>query len=207
MEPYDLTGRRYTSKVAVRKAVRQVLNAYLFYQEFESQLLSDLIAGYHHRCPQLGLRPIRFRKVPLPEYASKYEFQGYFPQVRDEAPIGWHDVSWTKCLDPPTYDDEVRQFLRRRIQPQMKAALRDRCEECGSADRLEVHHVKPTFEEMYQQARRSFTEVEVDGWAYHDWLANDRFAMPEGHPVLVAFEEAHRQGQLKTLCRTCHRRL
>lgn len=119
--------------------------------------------------------------------------------------MGWHDVSWTKCLKPPTYDDEVKQFLRRRIQPQMRAALRDRCERCGSSEDLEVNHLDPTFDEIYQQVRHHFTQSEIDSWAYHDGWANARFALPERHRVLVAFEELHRGVRLETLCRRCHR--
>ncbi len=115
------------------------------------------------------------------------------------------DVSWTKCLAPPTYDDEVRQFLRRKIQPQMRAALGDRCERCGSSEDLEVNHLDPTFDEIYQQARHHFTQFEIDSWAYHDWWANARFALPDGHPVLVAFEELHSRVRLEAVCRLCHR--
>ena len=204
--PYDLAGDRYTTKVSVRRAVRRVMEAHPLDREFESQLLSDLIARYHHRCPLLGLRPIRFRKVTLPQYPTGYELQGYFPQVVDGEVVGWHDVSWTKCLNPPTYDDEVRQFLRRRIQPEIRATLGDQCEECGSTSDLEVDHEEPAFDEMYQRARLFFTQGEVDNWAYHDWLRNDRFELPQGHPVLVAFEAEHRRARLRTLCRSCHRR-
>jgi 5-methylcytosine-specific restriction endonuclease McrA len=80
----------------------------------------------------------------------------------------------------------------------------DRCQLCGSTEQLEVDHVQPTFNEIYLMARANFLPEEVDSWAYHDWLNNARFSLPEEHPVVWLFDRIHSNSKVQTLCTRCH---
>lgn len=200
--PYHLAGRRYPSKQAVTTAVQEELAVYQKGELFTSPLLTDLISKHHHRCAPLKLQPTHFRKMTLPEYPNHptaYELQGYFPSLQQ-----WHDVSWKKCLNPPTYLDEVYQSLRFRIAPQMKKVRSEACHKCGSRDQLDVHHATPTFATIAQEASKQFTPAEILNWAYHDWVNQARFSLPENHPVVKEFDRLHKSAALITLCRKCH---
>lgn len=182
--------------------MRAVVNPRPNGEEFESSLISDLIAKYHGHCSALGIRPVRFRKV---EYGGNYEFQGFFTEKVDGREIGWHDVSWRKSVRPQSYESEVRAFLRRHIEPELKVARKDRCETCGRTDDLDVHHENPSFEEIYVQARAHFSPEEIKTRAYDEWLKKERFSLPKDHAVLAAFDAAHKSATLRTLCKAHHR--
>lgn len=206
---YELAGQIYQTKKSVKDAVRALVDRMPFGHEFESPLLSDLIGKYHHQCPKLGIRPTMFRRDRHEEHPSGQDFKAYFPQAVNGAVVGWHGVSWTKCLDPPSYEDEVRGFLRRVAKPEMDAARKDACEEChrtGSGP-LQVDHANPTFEEMYQKVRGQLTAREIENWAYYDWISHERFSLPEDHPVSLEFRRLHAKARLRTLCKACHNRL
>lgn len=197
----SLAGVVFKTKKELREHIRSLLARRVMWEEFESDLLSELIAKYHHYCGAVGLRPERFRKVPLPEIPSvgPYEFQGFFPK------IGWHGVSWTKCLRAPTYIDEVTMSLRRRVKSVVDGARGGRCARCGSTERLDVHHAGPTFDEMAKAASALLTKEEVEERRYWTWEKEERFNLPEGHPTLRLFDELHAKSLLVTLCKACHR--
>ncbi len=184
------------------QAIQTELSGYSFNVVFESPILSNLVFERHHACSRLQLRPMSFRKAKLPEFGGleHYELQGHFSE------IGWHDVSWVKCLNPPCYLDEVRQHLRARIQPLIQEYRGLSCEMCGSNDRLEVDHESPPFKAIAKSATGLFTEDEIEQWAYHDWVNNRRFTLPDNHPVVVRFLELHSTATLRTLCQPCHSR-
>lgn len=199
-DSYHLAGAIYTSKRSLVTAVQKELSQYKIGEEFTSPLLSDLVSKHHLHCSRLGYKPVQFRKIPLPEYpsSSTYELQGYF------VAIGWHDVSWRKCIYHPTYHDEVKQFLREHVHQSLQSQKKAKCERCGSTKQLEVDHMEPTFNEIYIMARANFLPEEVASWAYHDWLNNTRFSLPEEHPVVQLFDRIHSNSRIQTLCTRCH---
>jgi hypothetical protein len=202
-QQYYLAGRFFDSKAAVTRAVRTELLQYNWWDQFTSPLLADLLSHYHHALPRLGLVPLKFRKTPPLESnrLEDYNFEAYFDDPRIG---GWHGVSWVKCLRPSTYFDEVREFLRRTIAPAMASQRGLRCESCGSNQNLEVDHASPAFQEIFLEAVKQFTMAEIDGWAYHDWIGEERFKLPRDHPVTQSFLTLHAGAVLQTLCRTCH---
>ncbi len=199
-QSYDLAGQHFRSKVLLRAEVRRILEGYKFYEQIQNPVILELFAKHHHRIPQLGLKPTICRKAPAKE-GRGYEMEVY---LTGSAFTGWHDASWVKCIFPPSYMDEVRQSLRSRIKPEMDSLREDWCDHCGNTEDLEVDHVVPTFKEMIQEVSKHFPPGEVETWAHHDWLHNERFSLPEGHPVLVAFDELQETATVHTLCRSCH---
>ena len=202
-QSYHLAGMTFPSKAAVTRAVREELTHHARWDEFTSPLLADLLTNYHHALPRLGLVPLKFRKTPPLESnrESDYNFEAYF---KDPRLTGWHGVSWVRCLKPPTYFDEVREFLRRIIAPIMATHRHPSCDRCGSTQNLEVDHAQPTFQEMFLAATTAFTAEEIASWAYHDWIGEERFRLPSDHPVTKGFLLLHDVAAFQTLCRQCH---
>lgn len=195
---FTLAGVNYPTKVSVQRAVQQELAGVPFRTEFSSPLLSDLVNHYHYRASVLHLHAIRFKKEhAFSGLSSTYTFYAFFEE------IGWHDVSWHKCLTPPRYQDEVRAYLRWLTRdltlPQRKTA----CESCGATSGLQVDHNSPTFNEMFREVFAVFSQDEVANWAYHDWLRYETFHLPPNHPAVRLFYVLHETATLRTLCQPC----
>lgn len=190
--------RDYPTKKAVTDAIQTIINAQPFKIPFESILLSDLIAERHYFCSIKQLRPLRFRK--LPGYGA-YQFEGEF------AEIGWHSVSWTKCLKPrQTAWDKIKQAMRDRAEP-VKAEYRKThpmCEQCGSPA-METHHSQPSFNELAEIVRKQFSDADISSClAEWNWFERDNFALPESHSITMMFDRLHSTAVLQSLCRECH---
>lgn len=197
-EPIVLGRFHFATRMAARDHIRSILVEKILYEEFESEVLADLIAGHHDYCSAVGLRPLRFRKGAAPESKGGYEFQAFFLE------LGWHGVSWVKSLK---VDDPYRRFrdsLRRRVRPLIDKARGQACERCGRSGGLHVDHEDPTFDGMARQAFAKTSPEEVRAWSRQTWKIEERFSLPEGHPALVEFDSLHAHARLRTLCRPCH---
>jgi 5-methylcytosine-specific restriction endonuclease McrA len=193
--------RDFPTKTAAMKAMRDLLNSRPFKTPFESSLLSDLIAERHYFCSVRKLRPLRFRK--LPGYGA-YNLEGEFREV------GWHAVSWTKCLMAPlTPWERIVRAMRDRTEP-VKAEYKrcnPLCETCGLTASKEVHHSQPTFRVICEMVHERVTDADVDDALQHwNWFAQKNFALPDDHAITTVFEQIHARAKLQALCRDCHNR-
>lgn len=197
--------KEFATRTALRDTIRGIVTPKPFGIAFESSLLSDLIVERHYFCSLHGLRPSRFRK--LAGYGA-YILQGDFSGLPTPEPIGWHDVSWTKCLIPPlTNWDRIVRAMRDRCEP-IKAQYRKLhpvCEACRSRPSVEAHHRSPTFKEICNSVRQHVSEEDVTGalggW---NWFRRENFTLPEGHRITALFDGLHASAQLEALCRQCH---
>jgi hypothetical protein len=78
---------REMNKKDTAEAVRQILDSVSFGEEFESDLIADLIGEKHYYCSVHGIRPTRFRKMPHATYL--YDLQGWFDERHK-----WQSISW-----------------------------------------------------------------------------------------------------------------
>ena len=197
--------RDFPTQTAAREAIRQIVDSHPFKQPFESDLISDLIFERHYFCSLRNLRPSRFRKIPG---YNGYEFQGDFSNLGLANGIGWHTVSWDKCLKPPiTNWDRIVRAMRDRSEPS-KAIYRHQnpfCEMCRAQPSQEVHHHKPSFADLADSIRTLVSESEISeclsDW---DWFAEDNFTLPENHKITQLFDHSHQQASLQALCKACH---
>jgi hypothetical protein len=199
--------RDFPTKKAARIAIQQIVNSQPFKQPFECPLISDLIQERHYFCSLHNLRPSRFRKIP--SYAA-YSFEGDFSGNSTEPNIGWHPVSWTKCLIPPqTGWDRIVRAMRDRCEPIKLShrAAHPVCEDCGFENSCEVHHKSHSFLAIAEEIRSKVLESEISdclsGW---NWFLKDNFALPEEHRITKLFDVLHRSVTLQALCRACHNR-
>lgn len=189
----------FASKADLIRTVKHEIAEHPLNQVFESPLVSDLILYRHPYCRLEGLRPETFCKRPPAQYRAGYHFQAWFPSV-----AAWHPVSWHKAVNPPSYEDEVRKFLRWNIEPLLAEARGLRCEHCGSTLNLETDHKDPTFDQMWRAAAPLLTIAEISTWAYYQWDNVPGFRLPPTHPVFRSVMAAHQTAIFQTLCRTCH---
>jgi hypothetical protein len=199
--------REFPKKTAVEDAIRAIVNGQAFNDPFESSLISDLIVERHYFCSLRGLRPSRLRK--LRGYGPKgYDFQGDFSGLSTSTPIGWHSVSWKKCVNLPLTDwDRIIRAMRDRIQPDKTRYKKAHpiCEACAQRPTADAHHSDPTFLSLSNSLRGQVSDSEVaDCLADWNWFLPDNFALPAGHKVTLAFDELHAAAALQALCRECH---
>jgi len=197
--------RQFATKKAAEDAIRSVINSQPFDTPFESALLSDLIAERHYFCSRRGLRPSRFRK--LRGYKA-YIFEGDFSIAAAPRQIGWHGVSWTKCLAPPQSDwDRIVRAMRDRCEPAKTAYRKSHpvCEKCLVRPSYEAHHARPTFQQLTEQIRSYISDAEVaDCLAGWDWFCAENLVLPDDHRITTLFDEFHARATLQALCRDCH---
>lgn len=197
--------RAFKTKAEATKAIQAIINERPFFEPFESELISDLIAEKHYFCSINGFRPTRFRKIP--SYGA-YSFEGDFSHLEVLPPIGWHPVSWTGCLKPPKSNwDRIVRAMRDRIKP-TKLTYRDFhpiCEDCGLRASEEAHHKDPSFQEIAEAVRVTVSDREIlDCLGNWNWFEKSDFSLPEGHPITLEFDRIHRGARLEALCRPCH---
>lgn len=200
VKPRQPIWRDFTTKKALTEAVRNVVNAVAFNDEFESQLLSDLIAERHWYCSCHQTRPTKFKKMP--GWNGGYDFLGWFDQ------IGWHKVSWTKCITPDSVDAVLKRVLRTAIRPMIAdyKSSHPVCERCQQRETEEVDHVSPTFDEMYRRAIDGLSGEEKDQiMASLNWNDESEFQLPEDHRVVERILTSHENCQLQAVCVDCHR--
>lgn len=197
--------REFKTKKAAGDAIRAIVNGQPFVTPFESPLISDLIFERHYFCSLRGLRPLRFRK--LPGYGS-YTFEGDFSGCVLPVPLGWHPVSWVKCLsEPPAAWDVVERAMRDRSEPAKTShrMAHVMCEACSENVAQETHHERPSFHEITETIRRQVTPGDVSECLLEwDWFRQDSFALPEGHRITRLFDEIHATAVLQALCHSCH---
>jgi hypothetical protein len=183
--------------------IRLTLAAHGFHEEFESVLLSALFFERHHHCSFYGLRPMRFVKRPAKEAPTNphaYNLYGFLPGTHE-----WHDMSWRKCIHPPTTMQRGYAALRLRVASLWRGALLGPgCQRCGAAGDLQLHHAQPSFIHMADLALAGVTEEEVFLLGRGTWDKQERFTFPEGHRAVVEFDRLHAEAVTETLCRRCH---
>jgi hypothetical protein len=197
----------YRSAKQLENDVRGEVQPYGYDEEFESALVADLIERAHYYCASRGLRPQRFRKRPRngrrTDPAKEYDFEGWF-----SGEIGWHGVSWTKCIKGRTWESDIEAALRREVQNKVFGRQCDfpTCERCQIAPSVETDHVEPEFQDVVSMALDGLSEDEIlSAFAKFDWLNEERFRLPADHVIRVVFLEAHEHAELMAVCRPCHK--
>jgi hypothetical protein len=191
--------REYMTKAALTNAVRAVVNPAPFDDEFQSELLSSLIAERHWHCKLHGIAPTKFRKTR--GWGDGYDFWGWFE------PSGWHKVSWRKCITPDSVEDVLKRALRSAVRPIIAAYKSEHplCERCGLRGTQEVDHVDPSFDRIVQTALALLAEEEKDQVMKSlDWDEESEFLLPDGHPVVLSVRKAHATTKLQAVCPQCH---
>lgn len=186
------------NKTQLTAAIRQEVGQVGFGHEFESVLISDLIAEKHYYCAGKGLRPARFRKVFRP--GAAYDFEGFFPER------GWHLVSWAQCISPRDELDWLKRALRDAVQPIVARyrAQHPTCEICN-APSAHVDHVEPEFDELATRAIAALGPSEVETvFARFDWWSKEPFSLGESNPAVQFILDAHETALLRAVCQPCH---
>lgn len=195
-------GKQYfagLTKTQLIQTIQSELEGFGINQEFESQLISDLIAEKHYYCSRKGIRPIRFRKSF--RQGAAYDFEGYFPDH------GWHMVSWRQCITPRNELDWIKRALRDSIQPIVYGYKSSHpiCERCSAKPSEHVDHVAPEFDEMATQAIERLSKQQIDEiFSRFDWWSKEPFSLPSNHPAIQFIHDAHRTAKLQAVCQPCH---
>jgi hypothetical protein len=187
------------TKTQLKAEIREFLKPIPFSHEFESPLLSDLIAEKHYHCSLHGLRPTKFRKLFRP--GGAYDFAGYFPGH------GWHLVSWTKCIDAGADEWFIVRALRDAVQPFLSdyKAAHPVCERCKQRAAEECDHVHPEFEEIAKQAIAAMSKDDRRAAELaFDWWNEDAYRLPENSSALKYVLRAHETAKLMAVCHACH---
>jgi len=194
-------GKPYFSgltKTQLTKAIRDEIKLFSFGEEFESTLISGLIADKHYYCSKKGIKPERFRK--LFRAGAAYDFEGFFHEH------GWHMVSWTQCINPRDEFDWLKRALRDAVQPiitQYKSH-HPSCEVCG-AKAEHVDHVNPEFDKMATQAISILNENQLEeAFEQFDWWSKEPFLLPDSYPAVRFILTAHETAVLQAVCQPCH---
>jgi hypothetical protein len=191
--------RNFETKAALEEAVRRTVNPVPYNVEFESSLISDLIAERHWYCKHNRLRPTRFKRTSA--WNGGYDFYGWFDS------IGWHKVSWRKCIRPDNVDNVLKRAIRTAIRPIIAEykASHPVCERCGTCPSKEVDHVSPTFDEMYQEAVATMSDEDKERvMARQNWDDESEFRLPNDDPLIESILGSHRGAQLQAVCTGCH---
>jgi len=198
MKKREPIWREFSTQEDIRKAVRKVLEGHKLETDFESTLISDLIAERHYYCSLKGLRPSKFKKVDV--YDG--QLHGYFDG------IGWHPVTWYKSAGkPPTVRDHINDALRRRIRSLKVPYFRSHriCEYCNLVPSVEIHHEAPEWREIMDMIFAEVSAADVDAvmesW---NWFHKDEFQIPDGSIIALVFDRIHESAVLKALCKSCH---
>lgn len=192
----------FPAKGEAEEAVRAELKAHGFFEEFDSPMLVSLIAEKHYFCAPNRIRPGLFRKVPG---QNEYVLESDFPDEK----LGWHDVSWTKCLKErrDQWHEVIKRAMRDRTEP-IKAAYKEQhpfCEVCGVAPTDDAHHKDPPFRDIVKAVREQVTDDEVeDCLGDWDWRKKGIFKLPEGHRITELFDELHAKAELQAVCKPHH---
>lgn len=188
------------TKTELRSKIRIELGSYRFDEEFECELVSDLIADKHYYCSVTGIRPLRFRKRFKP--GIPYDFEGYFDGH------GWHRVSWTQCLDPRDRLDWLKRALRDAAHPIVLEykQRQPHCELCGTAPPEDVDHVDPEFDVIANRAIAALPEESIhELFEAFDFWTEERFSIPETNQAMVILRAAHSSAILRAVCKSCHK--
>ncbi len=191
----------YRSKSELRQAIQGELAGYRLGEEFESPLLREVIGKLHYFCAPKGLVPLRFRKDRNTKFGKAYYFMALFQE------IGWHGVSWTKCIDGRTLDHEIKAALRIAVRPLMDRHRQEHpvCERCGNNPSFEVDHVAPEFQVIAEAAMATLTSVDRDRLLRtFSWIDEETFTLPEDMACVQSVLDAHRTAKLMALCHACH---
>ena len=194
---FDLAGKVHCTKKSAQAAALAEINPQPLLLPFQSELLSDLVSRYHYYCSKHSLRPTRFRKMP--RRTGGYNLEAWFEG------IGWHGVSYRKCLTPPTFRSEAIHALRQVVESFVWSHRKPCCDRCGSRDRLEVNHLKPRFEEMVEKALEAADEADKAAWDRFDWVSQEEFQLPPAGKAVRMIVELHKKAIFQTLCAPCHR--
>jgi hypothetical protein len=195
-------GKPYFSgytKTQLTEAIRAELKPIRIGQEFESVLISGLIAEKHYYCSKKGIRPTRFRKSFRPPPAA-YDFERFFPGH------GWHKVSWTQCINPRDEDDWLKRALRDSIQPIVSRykSLHPSCELCSLASE-HVDHVDPEFDILANEAIAKLSEQQIEiEFSKFDWWSVEPFSLSPSSPAILQIISAHKSAVLRAVCKSCH---
>ncbi|MCK9622891.1 MAG: hypothetical protein M0R47_20440 [Methylobacter sp.] len=194
-------GKPYFSgltKTQLTQAIRDELKRFAFREEFESPLITGLIAEKHYYCSKRGIKPTRFRMLFRP--GAAYDFEGFFPEH------GWHKVSWNQCIRPRDEYDWIKMALRYAIKPIIAKykALHPVCEKCG-AHSEHVDHVAPEFDEIATQAISLLDEKLLEeAFARFNWWSEEQFSLPDSNPAVQYILAAHKTAELRAVCQPCH---
>lgn len=187
------------TKSNLTETIRSEIASYEIGQEFESKLISDLIAEKHYYCSRKQLRPVRFKKMFRP--GAAYDFSGFFPGD------GWHLVSWRQCITPRDEDAWLKSALREAIEPitsEYKSS-HEICERCGAVRAEHVDHVSPEFDALALKAIGLLSEKEIEeAFVLFDWWSKEPFTLPESNPAVRSILKDHESAVLQAVCKPCH---
>lgn len=195
---FTLGGRTYRTKKAAMDVCKKVINSHPLVKPFASEVLSDLVQRHHYYCSRHGLRPLQFRKIPRAR--GGYRLEGWFDG------IGWHGVSYRKCLTPPTFEQEVNKALRKVVEPVVWRTRDDWvCEKCGGTQDLEQDHVEPKFVDVFNACMEVITDEDRAAWDNFNWPRYEEFFLPKNSPAVKLALKMHENAVIRTLCAPCHR--
>ncbi|MFZ1642792.1 MAG: hypothetical protein WAV07_15440 [Candidatus Contendobacter sp.] len=183
------------TKTKLTETIRAELSQYGLGQEFESKLISDLIAHKHYYCSRKGLRPERFKKEFRP--GAAYDFYGFFSEH------GWHLVSWFQCITPRDELDWLKRALREVVEPIVHAhkIAHPTCERCRLVPSEHVDHVEPEFDVMATKAIQQLTPREVEeAFSRFDWWSKEPFTLPAWHRAVKSVIEDHKTAIMQAVC-------
>lgn len=196
--------QNYKSKKALEIEITNFISRYDFNQEFESQLLSDLIVEKHYGSLLHGFRPLWFLKNKSKRNKISYDFFCFI------TPVGWYPISWTQCINPKSKKDIVIDALRDAIQHYISERKRQYpiCERCGKVPSEEVDHIELEFNDIATQAINTLSDKDLESImdSYKSNFLNRKdFRLPNNNSALIYTLEAHKTAKLQAVCKKCHK--
>lgn len=205
---------KYNTKKEATEHFNKLFASKDFNEEFIDEDLKELILENHYYISKnKRFIPIKFRKVPN-EFHQMISYKAYQLDVFfEEDNLGWHKISWKKCITPKTPIQEVKSALRRAIDQVIYAFRKttpNKCIDCNTNgdmnNYLEVHHTIP-FEELFKELRNKVSNEDMEYVAnLHKvhWAKKETFKLPKESIVVQTFLELHRKSKLIFLCQKCH---
>lgn len=187
------------NKTELTEKCREIVNGFGIGEEFQSDLISDLILEKHYFCSVHKDRPDKFRKTA--RKGPGYNFEGYFQGK------GWHRVSWSKSITPPKQLTIANEALRLEIQPIIFKYKETHpiCEKCNSNKDVEVDHVNPEFKSIVSEALSTMSSNDWnDAFLNFEWWSSSQFRFPNNNPALRYTLKVHETAILQSVCKACH---
>jgi hypothetical protein len=184
--------------------------------EFFSPLVADLFLHRHYALSQYNIRPVGFLLTIHPRYGTDDCFclrinDQRFPNVQDMRVASWRKAIDNWHLTEQTLSPEVASYIRRLTLPivfQFRDLRTAKCEwdGCQQTENLDVHHKKPTFQEIANNIIALLTPADrTELIRTHNWFDNEPWLLPQ--KCIDAIKNEHQNAEFMLICKHHHYQL
>jgi hypothetical protein len=168
---------------------------------FGSNWLSDLFLSRYWYCHDNNLRPECFMwkyGQYLPDSPLVNIFHTKLPGIE------WRKISFNKAVKGLTKEESISDNIDsqfRNIGIRYYPPLEGKCEKCKLKIAQHVHHLNPTFSEIYNKCIKLILKSDINRY---DFLSMQEL-LPTGHPSLILCSQEHSKAVYLKVCQDCHK--